>query len=1020
MSAAADQSGRDDAFVSYSRRDVEFVRRLRDALNERGKRLWVDLEDIPPTADWRAKVHAGLEQARNVIFVISPDSIASRVCTEELDGALALRKRLIPIVCRDVESKDVRRELKAPNWISFEDATKFDASLDTLATALETDLAWLDAHARYSVLAGDWTRRNHDPSLLLRGDDLRAAEAWLAASAAQPEAATENQVAFILASRRAAGQRRRVLGGAVLAALGISIALAIFAALQRNDAIAREKVARAQALSTAAVGQLDVDPELSVLLAREAVEERAIPQAVDVLRRSLSESKVRLRLHAGRALAGADFSGDGESIVTTTTENEPFRAVRWDAVSGARRGSVGEQGEALKLGFGSAFSPSGSEVVIWSGRTARLWSLTTGKRIAVLRGTGKGDFGSASFSANGKLVVTAGAGAVARIWRAADGKLIRRFGHPPDYSLTGAVFSDDGKLVAGSADNRFWIWPASGGPPVGSNLHRRQNLQIDDLAFSPGGRYLATFGRPFFGEDEKEAELGVWRVPDGHKLVVIRPGNTFSGFAFSPGEKTIVTAGPGDNALLWSLPRGAPLSALRGHTGAVESVTFSPDGSLLATASADGTARVWNTRTRATVLVLRGHRSRVVDAEFSPDGHRLVTAGADGTARVWQLDEGGPTLRGIALAVSTDGKLALTATPPAAYLVGRTIRPTADLRNVTTGRRLAVLKAKLHYPVAGAFSGDGALVATGSGRVQPRTDAALALEGEHAVRVWRTSDGQQVARIPTEDAVLNVALSRDGKLVLAGEDGAGELFRVSDGRRIRLLSTPPTDHPVTGQPNFAEAFSSDGTHILSVAPGLSIRLFPAQAGGAPTILAHSALASAAALDSDGTRVVGTSETQWTRLWHTGDGSLERTLEKKGTEASAFSPDGSLVAVAGDDGMARVWRTADGEQVAVLAGHQGPVDRISFSPDGTEVLTSGQDGTSRLFDALTGDELVVYQSPSLGFTSRGAVVETPTAGTVRVVPCETCGSVKQLLALARRRVTRDLTCEERRTYLNRAC
>jgi TIR domain-containing protein len=42
-------SGAPDVFVSYSRADEAFVRRLDAALRARGKDVWVDWEDIPPT-----------------------------------------------------------------------------------------------------------------------------------------------------------------------------------------------------------------------------------------------------------------------------------------------------------------------------------------------------------------------------------------------------------------------------------------------------------------------------------------------------------------------------------------------------------------------------------------------------------------------------------------------------------------------------------------------------------------------------------------------------------------------------------------------------------------------------------------------------------------------------------------------------------------------------------------------------------------------------------------------------------
>src|SRR4051812_20367156 len=96
---AAEQPARPDVFVSYSRSDAEFVRtRLASVLAARGKDVWVDFEDIPPAADWLQRISDGIEAARAFVFVLSPESLASRVCGEELARAVAANKRLIPVL----------------------------------------------------------------------------------------------------------------------------------------------------------------------------------------------------------------------------------------------------------------------------------------------------------------------------------------------------------------------------------------------------------------------------------------------------------------------------------------------------------------------------------------------------------------------------------------------------------------------------------------------------------------------------------------------------------------------------------------------------------------------------------------------------------------------------------------------------------------------------------------------------------------------------------------------------------
>ena len=64
-----------DVFISYSRRDIDFVRHLFDQLTAHDREPWSDWQDIPPTADWLAEIYSGIEAANTFLFVISPDSV---------------------------------------------------------------------------------------------------------------------------------------------------------------------------------------------------------------------------------------------------------------------------------------------------------------------------------------------------------------------------------------------------------------------------------------------------------------------------------------------------------------------------------------------------------------------------------------------------------------------------------------------------------------------------------------------------------------------------------------------------------------------------------------------------------------------------------------------------------------------------------------------------------------------------------------------------------------------------------
>jgi len=176
-----------DLFISYSRRDQPFVRRFAQALSDRGREVWVDWRDIPPTAPWMEEVRGAIAGADAFVFVISPDSVSSTVCRKEIEEAADYNKRFVPVLLRQVEHMEVPEPAASHNWISFEDLAAFDTAVEELVRALDIDIDWLHAHTRYLVRAREWDHSGRDKSFLLRGRDLQLAESWLGESAGKKD-----------------------------------------------------------------------------------------------------------------------------------------------------------------------------------------------------------------------------------------------------------------------------------------------------------------------------------------------------------------------------------------------------------------------------------------------------------------------------------------------------------------------------------------------------------------------------------------------------------------------------------------------------------------------------------------------------------------------------------------------------------------------------------------------------------------------------------------------------------------
>jgi formylglycine-generating enzyme required for sulfatase activity len=293
-----------DVFISYSRKNTPFARRLLDKLILVGKDAWVDWEGIPLTSpNWWSEIKTGIEGADNFVLILSPDSMASVVCNMELDYAIDLNKRIVPVIYRDVETRDAFASIadftpdeameerlagKDPliiardnwqrlshiNWVFFRDEDDFDAAFETLVTTVDTDLEYVKAHTRYLIRAQEWERENQRADLLLFGGEIDRAEAWLQkaegyAAAARASAGEKELVVnplpqtlhhdYIRISRDEDMRRRRLLrnlriGTLTFASVGvIAVILAIGSLITGQQAQSRADLAATQAADAQAL-----------------------------------------------------------------------------------------------------------------------------------------------------------------------------------------------------------------------------------------------------------------------------------------------------------------------------------------------------------------------------------------------------------------------------------------------------------------------------------------------------------------------------------------------------------------------------------------------------------------------------------------------------------------------------------------------------------------------------------------------------------------------------------------------
>lgn len=889
--------GGHDVFVSYSRTDSEFVRRLQEGLTERGRDVWVDWEGIAPTAEWMAEIHRAIDAANTVVVVLSPDFIVSRICTDEITHAIDNNKRIIPVVCRDIVASDAPEDIAKLNWIFARASDDESAAFDSVVAALDTDLGYVRAHTKLLVRAREWDGAGRENSRLLRGGELGEAERWFA-EGKDPEP-TRLQTEFILASRAAAGRTQRIRLALSLVALVVCVALLGFAIRQRSAAVTQRdravnatRLAVSKQLVAEALLQKDIDPELGLLLAIRAAGTAQNAGAADALRQILEVYPVRVELQ-GR---DPSFSPDGTMIAVDGGPDHPELAPQIvDAATGVTQATYA----GLGAGVGATdiqFSPDGDRVAFGaSDGTVHVFDAKSGAGILVIEGISPGTDSqrwiyAVAFDPGGKRIVAGGRDGSLTIYDANSGEKIRELiaGSKAMRSVRDAAFSPDGRdVVAAIPASGLHVWDAS----TGREIFVEQGEGGKDFGsskYSADGRTIVAVASA-----TQQSDVLVLDALTGEPVRTIRIQGFANAAAYSPDDR-FIAAGDTNVVRIWDAASGKLQKSLRGHTDVVTDVQFSPDGSEMLTGSFDFTARVWGLQT-ALLSQFRASTHHVNAAVLSPDGSMIATAQADATARLWQNDGKGTLLRTLQAGSATGNW---------------------QDRNVWTAD----------------FSPDGTELATAS--------------GEGYATIWDVRSGESLVKLETRSPVWDVDFSPTGdRVVAAQQDGSASVWDASTGKRLTVLEGD-------GGPVYSVAFTPDGTVITGARSG-TIGWWDAATGESTRILETSNQNQILSMDvsRDGRRLV-TAELNG-KVAKVRDARTGRVLATLTGHSSTlwntnFSPDGKLVATASLDGTARVWDAVTGKQLDLFTGSGQPLYSTVFDNSGVNVLTAGADGTVRLY------------------------------------------------------------------------
>ena len=907
-------------FISYSRKNKLFVRKLNKAIDDNGITPWVDWEGIPLSADWMAEINAAIEACDAFVFVISPDSLKSKVCMDELELGIKYNKKIVPVLISDPEKRQkMHPKLASTNWVHMRSKKDdFKAMVPRLVESIQTDLGWVQQHTRLLQRATEWEQKDRNNSYLLQGSDLSDGEHWMIESTKDTSrAVVPIQAEYINASRWDAVKRQRNLTIGVGLAMVLSIILGIFAIGQwfkaeENAGLARNNAATAVANEHIAATQQARAEKSEANALKSENEAKAQSSAVQA---GIYEGRTA-GLFTSTLLALESWlripSVDAENILRNNLSHMAIPVVQMQQSGRIWNISTNTDGKSF--------------ITASDDNTACLWTLEGEKKYCVLH---NGIMNDAVLSADNAHLVTAGADGSVNLWKGENGELIKSFEYK--VNIWDIDISPNNKWLA--------IGRLDGTVTLINLITAREEFSF---YLGPNEVYALTFSQTseWLAMGTSNGQVTLWRVNTGNSSAGPKHNAQVLAMDFSADGKWLVSVGADSTARVARTEFGGTKHILP-HNDWVEDVAFSPDGSWFVTIADDKLARVFETETGREKFRMQ-HAGFVNEVEVSPNGQWIATASVDNTARVWEATSG--TLvreiildsAGTALTFSTDNNQLIIGDSDGNIGIW-------DISKISA--RVGYLEfPELIHKAKFSYTGEWVIFNTDDQNIWlVPTDQLVTLH-----------NGTQGTKILTlENITSQTKVSLDSKWIAVTEtyETRANLFNIETSIRHIL----PHDSEISGI-----AFSADSKLFATTREkGTSVYVWDVESGQQVEEILFDEIAFTISFNPVNT-TLAIGFTGKIVIWDIANKKEITSLQQVGDIKSLnFSRDGHWLATTSSAGGISVWDTSSGQptQPTYKFLQGGSITSLDFSADGKFLASGGSNGYAYLWDLASGEERV---------------------------------------------------------------